>query len=88
MAEDDEAALVWHEIKASGEEPSPRIGHSATVINHNVLVFGGCARNIVPHKDRLQADGITSKLGAGYASDELYQARLDGSMGKETLTLI
>jgi len=84
MAEDDEASLVWHEIKASGEEPSPRIGHSATVINHNVLVFGGCARNIVPHKDRLQADGITSKLGAGYASDELYQARLDGSMGTST----
>lgn len=75
---DDEAALVWHEIKHSGEEPSPRIGHSASIINNNVYIFGGCARTVTSRAERIGADGITAKLSPGFASDELFQARVDG----------
>ena len=36
--------LEWHKIECVGDIPEPRLGHSASIINNDMFVFGGYSR--------------------------------------------
>jgi len=37
----DVESSTWHDVRCAGEPPSPRYGHSATLIGRRMFVFGG-----------------------------------------------
>ena len=55
------STLSWREIKVVGEIPPGRVGHSATMIGPNIVLFGGGSSGVI-YEDVWLLDTVRSRF--------------------------
>eukprot|EP00928_Gymnodinium_smaydae_P057146 TRINITY_DN40421_c0_g1_i1.p1 TRINITY_DN40421_c0_g1~~TRINITY_DN40421_c0_g1_i1.p1 ORF type:complete len:635 (+),score=81.80 TRINITY_DN40421_c0_g1_i1:41-1945(+) len=87
----DAEKLTWNSLKLQGDAPEPRGGHSATVIGHDLVIYGGAnseetfgdvyVLNLVNHQwRRLPTSGPSGSNGPGRRTGHASAAGARGEM--------
>ena len=74
--EQDTGTLKWLKLRCAGDIPSPRSGHSLTVINNCAFVFGGSGENSTIDENGIETFG---------PSAEMYCCRLEAAGSRQPM---